>query len=82
LGSLQGQSAGTGKVQFALLLGVVVIKGYFAWKTFSVASQARAAADLAAERNYLSNAHGAKVATLICAAVTLCILAFGYRMAF
>jgi PAT family beta-lactamase induction signal transducer AmpG len=82
LGSLQGQSAGTGKVQFALLLGVVVIKGYFAWKTFSLASQARAAADLAAERNYLSNAHGAKVATLICAAVTLCILAFGYRMAF
>jgi len=82
LGSLQGRAPGAGKVQFVLLLGVVLIKGYFAWKTFSLASEARAAAESTAEGNYLDNAHGAKVATLICAAVTLCILAFAYRMAF
>jgi PAT family beta-lactamase induction signal transducer AmpG len=82
LGSLQGEAAGDGKVQFALLLGVVVLKGYFAWCTFSLASQAAAAAEPASEKNYLANARGAKVATMICAAVTLCILAFGARMAF
>ncbi len=82
LGSLQGQAAGTGKVQFALLLGVVLLKCYFAWKTFSLASEAAGIAVPAGEENYVVNARGAKVATLICAAVTVCILAFGFRMAF
>jgi MFS transporter, PAT family, beta-lactamase induction signal transducer AmpG len=81
LGSLQGQAAGAGKPQFALLLGVVLIKGHFAWRTYGLAAEARKAAT-AAEENYLGNARGAKIATLICAAVTLCILVFAARMAF
>jgi PAT family beta-lactamase induction signal transducer AmpG len=82
LGSLQGQAAGAGKVQFALLLGVVGLKGFFAWRTYGLAAEAAEAAGASKERNYLGNARGAKIATLICAAVTLCILAFGARMAF
>ena len=82
LGSLQGQAAGTGKVQFALLLCVVVLKGFLAWRTYSLASDAAAVAEPASERHYLGNARGAKVATLICGVVTACILAFAARMAF
>ncbi|HXQ82035.1 MAG TPA: MFS transporter [Opitutaceae bacterium] len=82
LGSLQGRSAGNGKIQFALLLGVVLLKGYFAWRTYSLASEAAAIAGPAAEANYLGNARGAKIATLICAVVTVCVLAFAARMAF
>jgi PAT family beta-lactamase induction signal transducer AmpG len=82
LGSLQGQEAGTGKVQFALLLCVVVLKGFLAWRTYSLASAAAAVAEPASERHYLGNARGAKVATLICGVVTACVLAFAARMAF
>jgi PAT family beta-lactamase induction signal transducer AmpG len=82
LGSLQGQSRGSGMTQFALLLGVAMVKVFFAIRTFSLAKEATALAGLAGEKNYLGNARGAKVATYICAAATVAVLAFAARMAF
>jgi PAT family beta-lactamase induction signal transducer AmpG len=82
LGSLQGMAAGTGQVQFALLLGVAGLKAFFSWRTFRHAREAAEAAARTGEKNYLGNARGAKVATLICAVVTLAVLAFGAHMAF
>ena len=82
LGSLQGQTAGSGQTQFFLLLGVCGVKFFFSWKTFSLAAAASQAAATEGEKNYLSNARGAKIATWVCAAVSLAVLAFGARMAF
>jgi PAT family beta-lactamase induction signal transducer AmpG len=82
LGTLQGQAAHTGMTQFLLLLGVVVLKGFFAMRTFGLAAEAARAAAASGEAHYVGNAKGAKVATLICAAVTLCILLFAAHMAF
>jgi PAT family beta-lactamase induction signal transducer AmpG len=82
LGSLQGKAPGAGKVQFALLLAVLVLKGFLALRTYRIAAEASLVAAPAGEANYVGNARGAKVATLICAAVTACILAFAARMAF
>jgi PAT family beta-lactamase induction signal transducer AmpG len=82
LGSLQGKAAHTGMLQLELLVAVAFLKGFFAMKTFGLASEAKAAAAAVGEKNYLGNARGAKVATLICGAATLCVLAFGVRMAF
>jgi PAT family beta-lactamase induction signal transducer AmpG len=82
LGSLQGLTRGAGQTQFVLLLGAGLVKLFFAYRTFTLAREAAAIAGPAAERNYLGNARGAKIATLICAAVTIAILAFAGRMAF
>ena len=82
LGSLQGQAAGSGKVQFALLLGVVASQGLLRVEDLQPGLRGGRGRRAAGEKNYLGNARGAKVATLICAAVTLCVLAFGFRMAF
>jgi len=82
LGSLQGQARGTGGTQFALLLGVAAVKIFFGWRTFQLAGEAAAVAGPAGEKAYLGNARGAKIATLVCGAATLAVLAFGARMAF
>ncbi len=82
LGSLQGQPAGTGQVQFAILLGVVAVKGFFAFRTFSLSREAQAVAGPATAQAYLGNAKGARVATGICAAATACVLVFAARVAF
>ena len=82
LGSLQGQAAGTGRTQFILLLGVAAAKIFFGWRTFQLAGEAAAAAGATGEKAYLGNARGAKIATLVCGAATLAVLAFAARMAF
>jgi PAT family beta-lactamase induction signal transducer AmpG len=82
LGSLQGLAAGSGRGQFGLLLLVVAMKGYFAWQTFRFADAALAAASPTGENNYLGNARGAKIATVVCGVVTVAILAFAGRLAF
>ena len=82
LGSLQGKAMGTGMIQFCLLLGVVLVKLFFASRTFSLAGEAASIAGPVGEKNYLGNARGAKIATLICLAVTIGVLAFGAHMAF
>jgi len=82
LGSLQGLARGTGRTQFVLLLGVLAVKGFFTWRTFALARNAAALALPTGEKNYTGNARGAKIATLICAAASLAIMAFGAHMAF
>lgn len=82
LGSLQGATAGAGRTQFFLLLGSAALKGFLAWQTFSGAAAAAAVAGPAGERNYLGNARGAKIATLICGFVSLLVLAFAAKLAF
>jgi hypothetical protein len=82
LGSLQGQAAGTGRTQFVLLVGVLAFKAFLSWRTFALAGQTVAIARPAGEKNYLGNARGAKIATLVCAAGSIAILAFGAHMAF
>lgn len=76
LGSLQGSADGSGLTQFVILLALLLPKAFFARRTFSFAAQAAAVAALGAEQNYLGNARGAKIATLICAAVSLAVLVF------
>ena len=82
LGSLQGQPKGTGQTQFYLLLGVLMVKLFFAFNTFMLAGEAAALAGPVGEKNYLGNARGAKIATLICLVATIAILAFAAHMAF
>ena len=82
LGSLQGRGDSSGKVQFMLLLAVVALKGFFGWRTFSLASEAASVAVPAQEIHYLRNAKGAKVATMICAVISACVLVFAARIAF
>ncbi len=82
LGSLQGKAVGTGMTQFLLLLGTAGIKGFFALRTFQLAGQAKDEAQRSGETAYLGNARGAKIATLVCAGLTLAVLAFAARMAF
>jgi PAT family beta-lactamase induction signal transducer AmpG len=76
LGSLQGKDRGTGAFQLVLLLLVVVLKGFFSVMTFRYSADAARAASASGEANYLANARGAKVATLICAAATACVVGF------
>lgn len=82
LGSLQGRAAGAGQVQFYLLVAVALVKGFFSWRTWSLATAANAAASTAGEKNYVANARGAKVATIVCTLVTLAVLVFGAKLAF
>ncbi|MCV2370459.1 MFS transporter [Roseateles oligotrophus] len=76
LGSLQGAAPGAGGLQLLLLLGLLLPKLYFARRCFTLAARAAEVAAPCGERHYLGNARGAKIATLICAAVSLSVLAF------
>ncbi len=76
LGTLQGAAPGAGGVQLLILLALLLPKAYFARSSFVFAAQAAAIALPGGERHYLGNAKGAKIATLICAAVSLAALAF------
>ncbi len=82
LGSLQGLSAGEGKLQFGLLLCTAGLKGFLSVKTFRLAAQNAAEARRTGDTVYSGNARGAKIATLVCAALTLGVLAFAAKMAF
>jgi len=78
LGSLQGQT-GSSKTQFMLLVGSALVKLFFSWSTFSLAGKAAAIATPAGEKNYLGNARGARMATIICALVSIAVLVFVAR---
>jgi MFS transporter, PAT family, beta-lactamase induction signal transducer AmpG len=82
LGSLQGQAAGTGRTQFALLLGSAALKAFFAWRAFRFAREAESTAARSGEIVYVRNARGAKIATLVCGVISAAVLAFGAGMAF
>jgi PAT family beta-lactamase induction signal transducer AmpG len=82
LGSLQGAARGTGQVQFALLVASALVKGYFSLRAFQLAGDADTAAAASGEKIYQGNARGARIATVVCGATTVGILAFAARMAF
>jgi len=80
LGSLQGQASGTGRIQLGLLLIVASGKLFLSRQTWRYAAAAATATSGTSENSYLGNARGAKVATLLCAVVSLAVLAFAARM--
>lgn len=82
LGMLQGRAEGEAMLPFVLLCGSAALKAFLTWKTFSLAAQANREADAAGETVYRRNARGAKIATAICAAVSVAVLAFGASQAF
>ena len=82
LGTLQGKSAGEGKLQFLLLVGTAAVKGFFSLMTFRLAAANADEAARSGDTVYSGNARGAKIATLVCAAATFAVLAFGAKMAF
>ncbi|MBK9992292.1 MAG: MFS transporter [Verrucomicrobia bacterium] len=82
LGSLQGKPEGAGQIQFGFLLASAALKIYLTMLTLKHAKIAAAQAQPIGETSYLGNARGAKVATIICALVTVAVLTFGYRQAF
>jgi len=82
LASLQDRTDGPAYFVFALLVGSAGLKLFLACKTFFSARAARAEAALTGENVYLRNAGGAKMATYLCGAVGLGVLAFGAHLAF
>ena len=67
---------------FGLLVLSAVMKGYFSFRTYQIAGEANREPALQAEQNYSGNVRGAKIATLLCGAGTVAVLAFGVHMAF
>jgi PAT family beta-lactamase induction signal transducer AmpG len=82
LGTLQGRAEGTGQTQFMFLLGSAALKIFLTMLTFKHAQLASLEAQPSGETAYLGNARGAKIATVICAVVSIAILVFGYKQAF
>ncbi len=82
LGSLQGRAPGTGQIQFGLLLASAALKGFLTWKTFAVAGEAAAEAARTGEVVYAKNARGAKIASVVCALVSVGVLVFAGRVVF
>jgi len=82
LGTLQGRAEGAGALQFSLLLGGVLAKGYLTWRTYRYASEAARVDASAGGTVYLKNARGAKAATVFCWAATLGELIFAAWVAF
>jgi PAT family beta-lactamase induction signal transducer AmpG len=67
---------------FGLLVVSAFLKICFSVRTFRIAGLATKEAAQHAEENYSANARGAKIATFMCAAATMAVLAFGVHMAF
>jgi PAT family beta-lactamase induction signal transducer AmpG len=82
LGSLQGKPPGTGAVQFYLLIGSASLKLFLTVQAFSLAREAERESKQAGDTAYRGNARGAKIATLVCGAVSLAVLVFAARQAF
>jgi PAT family beta-lactamase induction signal transducer AmpG len=80
LGSLQGKAAGHGQIEFGLLLACAAMKLFLSFRTFKFAKQALDESAACPGNAYLANARGAKIATFICAAVTVVVLFAGYKL--
>jgi PAT family beta-lactamase induction signal transducer AmpG len=80
LGSLQGKAAGNGRIEFGLLVACAALKLFLSLRTYQFANQAVAESAACPGNAYLANARGAKIATWICAVVTVVILLTGYRL--
>jgi len=81
LGWLQGKPAGTGQLEFALLVACAALKGFLSLRTLQIASEANAASTACPGNAYQANARGAVIATWICALVSVAILLVGYKLA-
>jgi PAT family beta-lactamase induction signal transducer AmpG len=81
LGMLQGKPAGTGQLEFGLLVASAILKGFLSIRTYQVASQAAVESAGCPGNAYQANARGAIIATWICAAVTALVLFAGYKLA-
>lgn len=82
LASMQDRAAGAGATPFLLLAGCGVLKIFLGWRTLVNARRAADEAALTGEDVYLRNANGARIATWLCAAVGIGVLAFGAWLAF
>jgi MFS transporter, PAT family, beta-lactamase induction signal transducer AmpG len=82
LGTLQGKPEGTGQTQFMFLIASAALKVFLARLTFKHARLATVEATSESETVYIGNVRGAKIATLICAIVSIAILVFGYKQAY
>jgi PAT family beta-lactamase induction signal transducer AmpG len=80
LGSLQGRAPGTGQIAFGLLSACAVLKIFLSLRTCKFADQAIAESVACPDNAYLANARGARIATWICAVVTVIILFAGYKL--
>jgi PAT family beta-lactamase induction signal transducer AmpG len=80
LGSLQGKAAGNGQIEFGLLVACAALKLFLSLRTFKFANQAVAESAACPGTAYLGNARGAKIATWICAVVTVVVLFTGYKL--
>ena len=80
LGSLQGKASGTGQIEFGLLVGCAILKVFLSIRTFQCARQAAVESAACPGNAYLANARGAKMATWICAVVTVVVLFTGYKL--
>jgi PAT family beta-lactamase induction signal transducer AmpG len=71
-----------GHIVFILLAAFATLKLFLSVKAFKIAKQTTDESNHCPGNAYLGNARGAKIATVICALVSIAVLVFGYRQAF
>jgi PAT family beta-lactamase induction signal transducer AmpG len=82
LGLLQGKPAGNGQIPFGLHLASAALKFFLCQLSYSHERFATTEASAHGETVYICNARGAKIAAVICALVSVAVLAVGYEQAF
>jgi PAT family beta-lactamase induction signal transducer AmpG len=78
---IPGASAHPGVLFWAVLILFAVLKVGLAIRSFRLAGQAVAAAAPIGETNYAGNARGARIATLLCLAISAVVIALGAKLA-
>jgi PAT family beta-lactamase induction signal transducer AmpG len=81
LGMLEGRAAGRALLPLVLLVGSAAFKLFLTVRTYQIARQAAAEAARTGEDVYRKNARGAKIATLVCAVVSVTVLVAGAKLA-
>lgn len=81
LGSLQGASAGAGKMAVFFLVASAALKIFLAWRALASAREAQAAGAANGETVYVGNARGARIATYLGLAATAIVVGFGAKLA-
>lgn len=82
LGSLQDRGPGGGQVQFWLLVGSAALKLFLAQRTFRLAALTATEGGRFGGADYVRNARGAKIATIVCGLVSAGVLWFAGSLAF
>ena len=81
LGMLEGRASGRALLPLVLLVGSAAFKLFLTVRTYQIARQAAAEAARTGEDVYRKNARGAKIATLVCAVVSVTVLVAGAKLA-